>query len=48
MRLLGPSERAKAMATAESHGVTWLLEGFSPGVSVAELEAIAAAGPLLP
>jgi alkanesulfonate monooxygenase SsuD/methylene tetrahydromethanopterin reductase-like flavin-dependent oxidoreductase (luciferase family) len=45
MRLLGPPERAKAVATAESHGVTWLLEGFGPGLSVAEFEAVAAAGP---
>jgi alkanesulfonate monooxygenase SsuD/methylene tetrahydromethanopterin reductase-like flavin-dependent oxidoreductase (luciferase family) len=47
MRLLGPSERAKAVATAESNGVTWLLEGFVPGMSVAEFEAVAAAGPPL-
>jgi Luciferase-like monooxygenase len=45
MRLLGPSERAKAVTTAESNGVTWLLEGFVPGLSVAEFEAVAAAGP---
>ncbi len=45
MRLLGPSERAKAVALAESNGVTWLLEGFVPGLSVAEFEAVAAAGP---
>jgi alkanesulfonate monooxygenase SsuD/methylene tetrahydromethanopterin reductase-like flavin-dependent oxidoreductase (luciferase family) len=46
MRLLGASERAKAVATAESNGVTWLLEGFGPGLSVAEFEAVAAAGPM--
>src|ERR1700728_4494589 len=45
MRLLGPPERAKAVAPAESHGVPWLLEGFVPGLSVAEFESIAAAGP---
>ncbi len=45
MRLLGTPERAKAVATAESHGVTWLLEGFGPRLSVAEFEAVAAAGP---
>ena len=45
MRLLGPPERAKAVATAESHGVTWLLEGFGPGLPMAELEAVATAGP---
>jgi alkanesulfonate monooxygenase SsuD/methylene tetrahydromethanopterin reductase-like flavin-dependent oxidoreductase (luciferase family) len=46
MRQLGASERAKAVATAEDNGVTWLLEGFGPGVPAAELEAVAAAGPL--
>jgi hypothetical protein len=45
MRRLGPDERAKAVATAESNGVTWLLEGFGPGLSVAEFEAVVAAGP---
>ena len=45
MRLLGPPERAKAVATADSHGVTWLLEGFGPGLPMAELEAVATAGP---
>jgi alkanesulfonate monooxygenase SsuD/methylene tetrahydromethanopterin reductase-like flavin-dependent oxidoreductase (luciferase family) len=47
LRQLGPAERAKAVATAEGHGVTWLLEGFVPGLSVAEFEAVAAAGPSL-
>lgn len=46
LRRLGPAERARAVASAESNGVTWLLEGFGPGLSVAELEAIAAGGPL--
>jgi alkanesulfonate monooxygenase SsuD/methylene tetrahydromethanopterin reductase-like flavin-dependent oxidoreductase (luciferase family) len=46
LRLLGPAERAKAVATAENCGVTWLLEGFDPGGPAAELEAVAAAGPL--
>jgi alkanesulfonate monooxygenase SsuD/methylene tetrahydromethanopterin reductase-like flavin-dependent oxidoreductase (luciferase family) len=45
MRRLEPGERAKALATAESNGVTWLLEGFGPGLSVAEFEAVVAAGP---
>jgi alkanesulfonate monooxygenase SsuD/methylene tetrahydromethanopterin reductase-like flavin-dependent oxidoreductase (luciferase family) len=45
MRRLESDERAKAMATAESNGVTWLLEGFGPGLSVAEFEAVVAAGP---
>ena len=38
-------ERAKAVATARDSGVTWLLEGFGPGLSVAEFESVAAAGP---
>ena len=46
LRLLGPAERAKAVATAENSGVTWLLEGFGPGVPAAEIEAVAAGGPL--
>jgi alkanesulfonate monooxygenase SsuD/methylene tetrahydromethanopterin reductase-like flavin-dependent oxidoreductase (luciferase family) len=45
MRRLESAERAKAVATAESNGVTWLLEGFGPGLSVAEFEAVVAAGP---
>jgi alkanesulfonate monooxygenase SsuD/methylene tetrahydromethanopterin reductase-like flavin-dependent oxidoreductase (luciferase family) len=45
LRLLDAAERAKAVATAASNGVTWLLEGFVPGLSVAEFEAVAAAGP---
>jgi alkanesulfonate monooxygenase SsuD/methylene tetrahydromethanopterin reductase-like flavin-dependent oxidoreductase (luciferase family) len=45
LRLLGPAERAKAVATAESSGVTWLLEGFDPGVPAAEIEAVVAGGP---
>jgi alkanesulfonate monooxygenase SsuD/methylene tetrahydromethanopterin reductase-like flavin-dependent oxidoreductase (luciferase family) len=45
LRKLGAPERAKAVSTAESHGVTWLLEGFVPGLSVAEFESLAAAGP---
>jgi alkanesulfonate monooxygenase SsuD/methylene tetrahydromethanopterin reductase-like flavin-dependent oxidoreductase (luciferase family) len=46
LRSLGPPERAKAVATAENCGVTWLLEGFDPAVPAAEIEAVAAAGPL--
>jgi alkanesulfonate monooxygenase SsuD/methylene tetrahydromethanopterin reductase-like flavin-dependent oxidoreductase (luciferase family) len=45
MRRLDPDERAKAVATAERNRVTWLLEGFGPGLSVAEFEAVVAAGP---
>ena len=45
MRRLDSDERAKAVATAESNRVTWLLEGFGPGLSVAEFEAVVAAGP---
>jgi alkanesulfonate monooxygenase SsuD/methylene tetrahydromethanopterin reductase-like flavin-dependent oxidoreductase (luciferase family) len=45
MRRLESDEQAKAMAIAESNGVTWLLEGFGPGLSVAEFEAVVAAGP---
>jgi alkanesulfonate monooxygenase SsuD/methylene tetrahydromethanopterin reductase-like flavin-dependent oxidoreductase (luciferase family) len=45
MRRLESDERAKALATAESNGVSWLLEGFGPGLSVAEFEAVVAAGP---
>jgi alkanesulfonate monooxygenase SsuD/methylene tetrahydromethanopterin reductase-like flavin-dependent oxidoreductase (luciferase family) len=45
MRRLRPDERAEAMATAERNRVTWLLEGFGPGLSVAEFEAVVAAGP---
>ena len=45
MRRLKSDERAKAVATAASNRVTWLLEGFGPGLSVAEFEAVVAAGP---
>ena len=45
MRRLERDQRAKAVATAESNRVTWLLEGFGPGLSVAEFEAVVAAGP---
>jgi alkanesulfonate monooxygenase SsuD/methylene tetrahydromethanopterin reductase-like flavin-dependent oxidoreductase (luciferase family) len=45
LRRLEPAERVKAVATAESYGVTWLLEGFAPGLSVDKFEAVAAAGP---
>jgi len=45
MRRLGSDERAKAVATAQSNRVTWLLEGFGPGLSVSEFEAVVAAGP---
>jgi alkanesulfonate monooxygenase SsuD/methylene tetrahydromethanopterin reductase-like flavin-dependent oxidoreductase (luciferase family) len=45
MRRLESDERAEAVATAETNGVTWLLEGFGPGLSVAEFEAVVAAGP---
>jgi alkanesulfonate monooxygenase SsuD/methylene tetrahydromethanopterin reductase-like flavin-dependent oxidoreductase (luciferase family) len=46
LRTLGSAEQAKAVASAEDCGVTWLLEGFDPGVSAAEIEAVAAAGPV--
>ncbi len=45
LRMLGPAERAKAVATAENCGVTWLLEGFDPGQSAAEIAVAAAVGP---
>jgi alkanesulfonate monooxygenase SsuD/methylene tetrahydromethanopterin reductase-like flavin-dependent oxidoreductase (luciferase family) len=46
LRTLGPAEQAKAVASAENCGVTWLLEGFDPGLPAAEIEAVAAAGPV--
>jgi alkanesulfonate monooxygenase SsuD/methylene tetrahydromethanopterin reductase-like flavin-dependent oxidoreductase (luciferase family) len=45
LRRLDPDERPRAVATAEGCGVTWLLEGFSPGRPAAEIEAAVAAGP---
>jgi alkanesulfonate monooxygenase SsuD/methylene tetrahydromethanopterin reductase-like flavin-dependent oxidoreductase (luciferase family) len=45
LRLLGPAERAGAVATARGSGVTWLLEGFNPRDPAAEIEAAAAGGP---
>jgi alkanesulfonate monooxygenase SsuD/methylene tetrahydromethanopterin reductase-like flavin-dependent oxidoreductase (luciferase family) len=45
LRQLGPADRATALATAESCGVTWLLEGSDPGLPAADIEAIAASGP---
>jgi len=46
LRRLAPSDRARAAATAEGCGVTWLLEGFAPGRPAAEIEAVVAGGPL--
>jgi alkanesulfonate monooxygenase SsuD/methylene tetrahydromethanopterin reductase-like flavin-dependent oxidoreductase (luciferase family) len=45
LRRLSPADRARAVATLEGCGVTWLLEGFAPGGPAAEIEAVAAAGP---
>jgi alkanesulfonate monooxygenase SsuD/methylene tetrahydromethanopterin reductase-like flavin-dependent oxidoreductase (luciferase family) len=45
LRRLPPADRAGAVAAMESSGATWLLEGFEPGLSVDEIEAVAAAGP---
>ena len=42
---LAPADRARAVATAQGCGVTWLLEGFAPGRAAAEIEAVAAGGP---
>lgn len=47
LRLLPPAGRARAVAAAESSGVTWLLEGFDSRTPAAEVEAAAADGPLL-
>jgi hypothetical protein len=34
------------VAAAADSGVTWLLEGFDPGVTVADFEAVVTAGPV--
>ena len=45
LRRVDPAHRASAVAAMEDCGVTWLLEGFDPGVPAADIEAVAAAGP---
>jgi alkanesulfonate monooxygenase SsuD/methylene tetrahydromethanopterin reductase-like flavin-dependent oxidoreductase (luciferase family) len=45
LRGLDPDRRAVALSDLEDCGVTWVLEGFDPGVPVAEVEATVAAGP---
>jgi alkanesulfonate monooxygenase SsuD/methylene tetrahydromethanopterin reductase-like flavin-dependent oxidoreductase (luciferase family) len=40
-----PGRRAAALAALEDRGVTWVVEGFDPGVPAAEVEATVAAGP---
>jgi alkanesulfonate monooxygenase SsuD/methylene tetrahydromethanopterin reductase-like flavin-dependent oxidoreductase (luciferase family) len=45
LRRLPPADRADAAAAIESSGATWLLEGFEPDLTVAEIESVAASGP---
>jgi alkanesulfonate monooxygenase SsuD/methylene tetrahydromethanopterin reductase-like flavin-dependent oxidoreductase (luciferase family) len=45
LRRLDPARRAAAVAAAADSGVTWLLEGFDPGVTAADFEAVVTAGP---
>jgi alkanesulfonate monooxygenase SsuD/methylene tetrahydromethanopterin reductase-like flavin-dependent oxidoreductase (luciferase family) len=48
LRRLPPAERAAAAAALESSGATWLLEGFEPELTAAEIESVAASGPPRP
>jgi alkanesulfonate monooxygenase SsuD/methylene tetrahydromethanopterin reductase-like flavin-dependent oxidoreductase (luciferase family) len=45
LRGLDPAGWSAAVATLEDGGVTWVLEGFNPGVPAAEVEAVVARGP---
>ena len=45
LRGLGPAARSGALAALEASGVTWVLEGFDPGVPAAEIESAVARGP---
>ncbi len=45
LRSVRPDDRADALATLQSCGVTWVLEGFPPFQPAAEIEAVVAAGP---
>jgi alkanesulfonate monooxygenase SsuD/methylene tetrahydromethanopterin reductase-like flavin-dependent oxidoreductase (luciferase family) len=45
LRGLDPVGWAAAVAALEDCGVTWVLEGFNPGVPAAEVEAVVARGP---
>jgi alkanesulfonate monooxygenase SsuD/methylene tetrahydromethanopterin reductase-like flavin-dependent oxidoreductase (luciferase family) len=46
LRRLDPAHRPGAVAAAADSGVTWLLEGFDPGVTAADFEAVVTAGPV--
>jgi alkanesulfonate monooxygenase SsuD/methylene tetrahydromethanopterin reductase-like flavin-dependent oxidoreductase (luciferase family) len=45
LRGLDPAARTEALAALKGAGVTWVLEGFNPGVPAAEVEAVVARGP---
>jgi alkanesulfonate monooxygenase SsuD/methylene tetrahydromethanopterin reductase-like flavin-dependent oxidoreductase (luciferase family) len=44
-RRLERTERTSTVAGLRDAGVTWLLEGFAPGLAAAEVEAVVRAGP---
>jgi len=45
LRGLDAGRRAAALAALEECGVTWVVEGFDPGVPAADIESTIAAGP---
>jgi alkanesulfonate monooxygenase SsuD/methylene tetrahydromethanopterin reductase-like flavin-dependent oxidoreductase (luciferase family) len=45
LRGLDPDRRAAVLSALEERGVAWVVEGFDPGVPVAEIAATIAAGP---
>jgi alkanesulfonate monooxygenase SsuD/methylene tetrahydromethanopterin reductase-like flavin-dependent oxidoreductase (luciferase family) len=45
LRGLDPASWSDTVAALGDCGVTWVLEGFNPGVPAAEVEAVVAAGP---
>jgi alkanesulfonate monooxygenase SsuD/methylene tetrahydromethanopterin reductase-like flavin-dependent oxidoreductase (luciferase family) len=45
LRGLDPDRRAAVLSALDERGVTWVVEGFDPGVPVAEIAATIAAGP---